>query len=149
MTESNTCPESIRSAASASVDTRRATLSKAERLHSKKLIDDLFGGGHSKAMSAFPIRLVFMPAPEGESSQMLISVPKRYFHRANKRNRVKRQLREAYRLNKHLIDGQNWLMARQRTARQSGCEQVHGHPAHPAARALPQRKEGVDTPWLS
>lgn len=62
-------------------------------------------------MSAFPIRLVFMPAPEGESSQMLISVPKRYFHRANKRNRVKRQLREAYRLNKHLLDGQNWLMA--------------------------------------
>lgn len=111
MIESNICPESIRSAASAGVDTRRATLSKSERLHSKKLIDDLFGGGHSKAMSAFPIRLVFMPAPEGESSQMLISVPKRYFHRANKRNRVKRQLREAYRLNKHLLDGQNWLMA--------------------------------------
>ena len=33
----------------------------------------------------------------------MVSVPKRYFKRAVKRNRVKRQLREAYRRNKHLL----------------------------------------------
>ena len=30
-------------------------------------------------------------------------MPKRYFKRAVKRNRVKRQIREAYRLNKHIL----------------------------------------------
>ena len=79
---------------------RRCTLPKAERLHSKKLINSLFNGGNSKSMTVFPLRLIYMPAPEGPVSQMLISVPKRCFRRANKRNRVKRQVREAYRHNK-------------------------------------------------
>ena len=35
---------------------------------------------------------------------MLVSVPKRYFKRAVKRNRVKRQVRESFRHNKHLLD---------------------------------------------
>lgn len=35
--------------------------------------------------------------------QTLVSVSKRHFKRAVKRNRVKRQIREAYRLNKQLI----------------------------------------------
>ena len=34
---------------------------------------------------------------------MLVSVPKRCFKRAVKRNRVKRQVREAYRKNKHIL----------------------------------------------
>lgn len=34
---------------------------------------------------------------------MLISVPKKHFKRAVKRNRVKRQVREAYRKNKSII----------------------------------------------
>lgn len=103
------------------------TLPKSERLHSKKLIDELFAGGHSKSMSAFPLRVVYMrEAPRHDTvahhdepqdnagnnpSQMLISVPKRCFRRANKRNLVKRQVREAYRKNKHIIDGLNTAMA--------------------------------------
>ena len=43
--------------------------------------------------------------------QMLVSVPKRYFKRAVKRNRVKRQVREAYRRHKFLLDGQPVMMA--------------------------------------
>lgn len=91
------------------------TLKKAERLCSKKTIEALFEGGH-KSMSAYPIRAVFMPIAEdaadaeslGTSSsaghtQLLISVSKRRFKHAVDRNRVKRQLREAYRLNKHLL----------------------------------------------
>ncbi len=43
---------------------------------------------------------------EGEASvRILVSVPKKCFKRAVKRNRVKRQVREAYRKNKALIDG--------------------------------------------
>ena len=36
-------------------------------------------------------------------AQMMVRVPKRYFKRAVKRNYVKRQVREAYRLNKHIL----------------------------------------------
>lgn len=86
------------------------TLPKSERLHSKKLIDSLFGGGRSKAMSAFPLRLVYMPAGEG-ASQLLVSVPKRLLHRANKRNRVKRQIREAYRKHKQIIEDTGMAIA--------------------------------------
>lgn len=88
---------------------------KSERLCSKKLIEALFEGGH-KSMSAYPIRAIFMPVTEapvrGEgvasvsaepSVQVLISVSKRHFKHAVDRNRVKRQLREAYRLHKHLL----------------------------------------------
>lgn len=85
------------------------SLPKSERLHSKKLIEKLFSGG-AKAMSAFPLRLVYMPVGEG-ASQMLVSVPKRLLHRANKRNRVKRQVREAYRKNKHIVGGKSAIMA--------------------------------------
>ncbi|MDD7317276.1 MAG: ribonuclease P protein component [Prevotella sp.] len=82
-------------------------LEKKERISSKKTIDRLFCGGHSKAMSAFPLRAVYamMPKEKGDAeAAMMVSVPKRMFKRAVKRNRVKRQVREAYRLNKHLLN---------------------------------------------
>ena len=94
------------------------TLCKAERLHSRKLIERLFGGGQSRSMSAFPLRVVYMPpsAFTGDNqltptAQMLVSVPKRYFKRAVKRNRVKRQVREAYRQHKSILEGQPVIMA--------------------------------------
>lgn len=84
--------------------TPRHTLAKGERVCSRATIETLFGGGHSRAMSAFPLRMVYMtvPRPAGAPPvQVLVSVPKRCFKRAVKRNRVKRQVREAYRLHKH------------------------------------------------
>lgn len=79
------------------------TLPKSERLYHKKLIDSLFKGGKSKSMTAFPLRLVYMPMEGIDCSEMLVSVPKRNLHRANKRNRVKRQVREAYRIHKDIV----------------------------------------------
>lgn len=82
-----------------------ATLCKAERQHRRTIIGKLFESG-SKSMSAFPLRVVYMPIEKEEETpcvSMLVSVPKRYFKRAVKRNRVKRQVREAYRLNKHVL----------------------------------------------
>lgn len=94
------------------MENERHTLCKAERLHSKKLIEKLFGGSHSHSMSAFPLRVVYLsPSASQETlevtpaAQMLVSVPKRCFKRAVKRNRVKRQVREAFRQHKELLQG--------------------------------------------
>ena len=81
------------------------TLSQAERIAGKKQVDALFGG-HNHSLSAFPVRLVYVEQAlcDGEAQvKILVSVPKRYFKRAVKRNRVKRLLREAYRHNKHIL----------------------------------------------
>ncbi len=67
----------------------------------------MFGGGVSKSFSIFPIRVVYMPVEQGEvAASILVSVSKRRFKRAVKRNRVKRQIREAYRKNKELLIGE-------------------------------------------
>ena len=87
------------------MEERRYTLDKSERLCSKKLIERLFGGGN-KSFPAFPLRVVYMPlAPEENTTDasILISVPKKRFKHAVKRNQVKRQVREAYRHNKHIL----------------------------------------------
>ena len=87
------------------MEERRYTLGKSERLCSKKLIERLFAGGN-KSFPAFPMRVVYMPLgaeEEGAEVSILISVPKKRFKRAVKRNLVKRQIREAYRLNKYIL----------------------------------------------
>mgnify|MGYP002764035081 FL=1 len=83
----------------------RFTLSKEERICSKKLINELFTG-NGRSMTAFPLRAVFMKRTVGDDqprAAMLVSVPKRYFKHAVDRNRVKRQVREAFRRNKSII----------------------------------------------
>lgn len=87
------------------------SLTKRERLVSKKLIDELFGGDKRKALSAYPLRMVYL-LREGASVeapvQVLVSVPKRHLKHAVDRNRVKRQIRESYRRQKQsLIDRMN------------------------------------------
>ena len=77
------------------------TLGKEERLCSRKAIEELFGGGH-KSVTAYPIRAVYLPS-EQTGVRVMVSVSKRHFKRAVKRNRIKRQLREAYRLQKELL----------------------------------------------
>ena len=80
------------------------TLCKAERLKSETRIGKMFEGGVSKSFSIFPMRVVYMPVEQGEApASILVSVSKRRFKRAVKRNRVKRQIREAYRKNKQLL----------------------------------------------
>ncbi len=83
------------------------TLGKEERLCSKLLMDKLFGGNASSSISAWPLRVVFLVVDKKDEAdvpvELLVSVSKRYFKRAVKRNRVKRQVREAYRINKCLL----------------------------------------------
>lgn len=80
------------------------TLCKKERQNRKLVIGKLFDGG-GKSFPAFPLRAVFMPieCEEAHPASILVSVPKRLFKRAVKRNRVKRQIREAYRRQKFIL----------------------------------------------
>ena len=86
------------------VDNNQFSFKKSERLNSKRLIDALFSGGN-KSLSAYPLRVVYMPLDKEQADPVaiLVSVSKRHFKRAVQRNRVKRQIREAYRKNKHVL----------------------------------------------
>ena len=79
---------------------KRFGFSKRERLKSRKQIDTLFAEG--KPLSAFPIRAVYRFIPATEKPGLLVGVTasKKYYKLAVDRNRVKRLLREAYRLQK-------------------------------------------------
>lgn len=60
----------------------------------------MFAGG-SRSFSVFPLRVVYLPVGELDAPvSILVSVSKRHFKRAVKRNRMKRRIREAYRVNK-------------------------------------------------
>jgi ribonuclease P protein component len=79
------------------------TFGKAERLKKEKDIKELFDKGSSFYL--FPFKVLTLPASENlqRVNQVLISVSKRNFKKAVDRNLVKRRIREAYRLQKHLL----------------------------------------------
>ena len=82
------------------------TFNKRERIVSRKLIEQLFSKGSSFSVSAFPLRIVVMEAARVADDipvQVLVSVSKRHFKHAVDRNRVKRQVREAYRHHKQIL----------------------------------------------
>ena len=74
-----------------------------EKLKSRKLLDRLFTKGRS--VSVFPVKAFYMPLPSDaeEVVQAGIGVSARNFSKAVQRNRIKRLLRESYRLNKAIL----------------------------------------------
>lgn len=77
--------------------------SKEEKLKSRKTIEALFIEGSS--VGIFPLRLFYLELPNTEKQpyKTAVSVSKKNFKLAVERNRIKRLLREAYRLNKSII----------------------------------------------
>lgn len=80
---------------------KQNSFSKAEHLYGDKRINRLFTEG--QAFITYPLRVVYLVLPEEDNfpAKVMVSVPKKRFKRAVKRNRLKRLIREAYRLNKH------------------------------------------------
>lgn len=77
-------------------------LPKTEKLHSFGAIRRLFTEG--KGGFVYPLRyVVYAESAEVASAEILFSTPKKFLKRANKRNKVRRRMREAYRLNKQLL----------------------------------------------
>jgi ribonuclease P protein component len=78
----------------------RFTLRKNERLYLRRQMDKLFEGG--SALMAFPLRVLYLQTddPDAAEVSMLVSVSKKRFHHAVDRNKVKRRVREAFRLRK-------------------------------------------------
>ncbi len=75
---------------------------REEKLKSEKLVQAVFEKGTS--VTAYPLKLIFLVCPTNNPKiQAGVTVPKKNFRSAVKRNRIKRLMREAYRLNKHLI----------------------------------------------
>ena len=79
------------------------TLGKAERLKSRKIIGQLYIEG--KSIKIFPLRMVYVQTEHTSEfpCQVGVSVPKRNFKKAVDRNRIKRLLRESYRLQKQTV----------------------------------------------
>ena len=77
------------------------TLGKHQKLKSRKAITELFEVG--KSIKEYPIKIIYVPVaqPHEQITKVAFSVPKRNFKHAVDRNRVKRLLREAYRLHQH------------------------------------------------
>jgi ribonuclease P protein component len=76
------------------------TYHKTEKLKSRKLLQELFARG--KSFSVFPLKVFYMDLPDAsnEAVQAGVGVSARNFRKAVDRNRIKRLLRECYRLNK-------------------------------------------------
>ena len=76
------------------------TLGKNQKLKSRKAISQLFIEG--KSVKSYPIKMIYLPnLTSNNQTKLAFSVPKRNFKLAVDRNRIKRLLRESYRLNQH------------------------------------------------
>jgi len=80
--------------------TQRYTLSSAQRLKSKKSIDGLFNTGQRSVVG--PLR-IFHARSNEKGIRMGVGVSAKNFKRAVDRNRIKRQMRECYRLQKEIL----------------------------------------------
>lgn len=79
---------------------KQFTLGKNERLKSRKAIDELFQNG--KRFTVPPFR-VYYTITKGDALQFGVGASTKNFKKAVDRNRIKRQVREAYRLQKKTL----------------------------------------------
>lgn len=73
---------------------------KGERINNVNEIDELYAKGDKFMAYPFSVRFIYKPSQSDSKMSVLIVAPKRYQKLAVNRNKAKRFLREAYRLNK-------------------------------------------------
>ena len=78
---------------------------KDERLRSRKTISKIFASKSSDF--TFPFKFFYLPTPNLKYNQVLVSIPKKQFKRSVDRHLLGRRIKEAYRLNKHLLNNNN------------------------------------------
>ena len=91
--------------------TTRYFYKKADKLKSRKAIDEIFGKGRS--FSGFPIKTIWLPQNRMAALQAGVGVSSKNFKKATQRNRIKRLMREAFRLQKN--DLQQYLLHNNKT----------------------------------
>ena len=79
------------------------TFPKSEKLCGQISIDHLYRQG--KRFVAWPLRVTYLPIDS--ATQVVVWAPKSLFKKAVDRNHLRRLMREAYRLNKDIIEGKN------------------------------------------
>ena len=78
-----------------------ATFPKSEKLCGEQAVDHLYKNG--KRFVVWPLRITYLLVDQAPT-QVLIWAPKSLFKHAVDRNRLRRLMREAYRLNKHVLE---------------------------------------------
>ena len=79
----------------------RNTLPKKERLCGKTAISKLLAG---KKGSVPGMRFIYIKDNGADTNRIVVSVSKKFFKRAVKRNLLKRRIRESYRMQKHALE---------------------------------------------
>ena len=77
------------------------SLPKAERLSGRTAVSDLVSKGNGGGYGA--LRYCFRKGNGQDVNRIMVSVPKKFFRRAVKRNLLKRRIRESYRRQKSLV----------------------------------------------
>lgn len=84
---------------------RKYTFSKNEHLKSRKEISRMFKDGIFLYSEYFSF--IYYPAQQNTNHKFAVSVPKKLFKSAVIRNKLKRRIRESFRLNKYLLHENN------------------------------------------